>query len=193
MTERSWRGVGGGIAIALVVGACSGVHGPPTDPKEHVRGEHYRVVPETPEHFFPALEAAIGAEGLRLHRADARDRMLEVSERYRGRDAVRRLADMADLSAARREGLRTVAEYVITYRLFLLPADESSTRLKVTSTIQAIDRSQATWIGGVLQPLTRFVDVPSRGVAERALVRRLGSSLFAAEELLLMVGELGVD
>jgi len=39
----------------------------------------------------------------------------------------------------------------------------------------------------------RHIDVPSRGVVEHDLMRRLAANLFTAEEMLFMLGELGVD
>jgi hypothetical protein len=181
------------LALGVMAAACGGLHGPAPDPKEHVRGEHYRLVPEAPDRLWSALQAAVTADGFQIRRSDPRRHVLELRERYRGRDAVKRLADISDLAAARREGLRTVSEYSVTYRLFLMPGGAATTSLKITSAIQAIDRSQVLWIEGAVQPFTRFIDVPSRGVAERELMRRLGASLFTAEEMLLLVGELGVD
>jgi len=39
----------------------------------------------------------------------------------------------------------------------------------------------------------RRIELPSRGVVERELVRRLAASLFTAEEMLFVLGEPGFD
>ena len=38
-----WRGVSA-LALGVVAVGCGGLHGPAPDAKEHVRGEHYRLV-----------------------------------------------------------------------------------------------------------------------------------------------------
>src|SRR5205814_233815 len=78
--------------------------------------------------------------------------------------------------------------------LLLAPAGEAGTSLKIRCAIDAIDRSEAIFLGpGVFQVAPRHIDVPSRGVVEHDLMRRLAANLFTAEEMLFMLGELGVD
>src|SRR2546425_1158955 len=74
------------------------------------------------------------------------------------------------------------------------PAGDAGTSLRIRCAIDAIDRSEAMFLGpGVLQVVPRHIDVPSRGVVEHDLMRRLVANLFMAEEMLFMLGELGVD
>ena len=37
------------------------------------------------------------------------------------------------------------------------------------------------------------MEVPSRGVVEQELLRRIAGGVYTAEEMLLMLGELGLD
>ena len=61
------------------------------------------------------------------------------------------------------------------------------------SSIDAIDRSGVVFPGGLFDVVPVRVEVPSRGVAERDLLRRLAANLFTAEEMLFLLGEPGVD
>src|SRR5262245_55488444 len=81
----------------------------------------------------------------------------------------------------------------VTYHLVLTPAD-AGTRVTVRSTLEAVDRSEMSGFGpGLFQAILRHVEVPSRGVVERELMHRLASGLFTSEEMLLVLGEPGVD
>jgi len=180
------------LGVAILAG-CGSLRGPAPDAKEHVPGERYRLLPEPPDHLWPVVLNALELDGFRVRRFDAQ-RRIETSYRYHGSDVLKRLSELGDLSRARESGLRGISEYIVTYEVFLVPAGESGTSLKVTSAIEAIDRTQSLFLpGGVIEPLARHIDVPSRGTAERELLRRLSDSLYTAEEMFLRVGELGQD
>jgi hypothetical protein len=46
---------------------------------------------------------------------------------------------------------------------------------------------------GIFQVVPRHLPIPSRGVVERELMRRLAASLFPSEEMLYLMGEPGID
>ena len=168
---------------------------PELDPSEHVRGERIKVVQEPFERLWPAVLSALPGEGLRLAHVDRKRGAIATRPvRYTGEDVRRRLADIADVSGARREGLNRVSELAITYYLLLAPAGPAGTKVNVRSSIDAIDRSETYFFGpGLFEILPRHFDVPSRGVAERELLRRLASNLFTTEEMLFLLGEPGID
>ena len=181
------------LALAVVLG-CGGWR-PELDPKEHLRGEHTRLVPEPFERLWPAVLHGLEEEGLRVARADrAHGTIATRPVHYAGADLQKKLAEIADLSRARREGMGRVSELQVTYYLLLAPASDAGTSLKIRSAIDAVDRSEALFLGpGVLQVVPRHLEVPSRGVVEHDLMRRLVANLFTAEEMLFVLGELGVD
>ena len=181
------------VLSAMLLVACGGLRGPVPDAKEHVRGEHFRLVSEPPDRLWPGVVHALEAEGFQLRRAEQARGFIITGYHERSPEVVKKLGEIGDLSAARQAGLGRVSELEVTYQLFLLPADEG-TRLKITSTIEAIDRSEALFLGpGILQVIPRRITIPSRGVVERDLMRRLTADLFTAEETLLLLGEPGVD
>ena len=182
------------VLAALAVG-CGPLHGPAPDPKAHVRGEHYRVIHDPVDRLWPQILRGLDEEGLRVARADRAHGTIQTApRRHVGRDELKKLGDVADLSAARGAGLGRATEYTVTYTLFLLPAGEADTSLKITSTIEAIDRSETVFLGaGVFDVIPHRIEVPSRGVVERDLLRRLAGSLFTAEEMLFVLGEPGFD
>jgi len=181
------------VLSAMLLVACGGLRGPVPDAKEHVRGEHFRLVSEPPDRLWPGVVHALEAEGFQLRRAEQARGFIITGYHERSPEVVKKLGEIGDLSAARQAGLGRVSELEVTYQLFLLPADEG-TRLKITSTIEAIDRSEAIFLGpGILQVIPRRITIPSRGVVERDLMRRLAADLFTAEETLLLLGEPGVD
>jgi hypothetical protein len=181
-------------AVLLVIGgACGPMRGPDADPDEHVRGEHVRMVPETIDVLWPALERALVAEGLEVDRADRGDGILETrAERLTEREELRRLPQIGDL-AGLRGALRGLSEVQVAYQLLVRGADEERTRLTVRSTIEAVVRQELYLGPGLLQIVPRRIPVPSRGVLERELLRRLGADVFMAEEMLFLLGEMGVD
>jgi len=183
------------LVLAVLATACGALRSPSLDPKAHVRGEHYRVIHEPADRLWPQVLGGLEAEGLRVARAERAHQTIQTAgRRYTSRDEVRKLGDIADLSAARGAGLGRATEYIVTYTLFLLPAGESDTSLKITSTIETVDRSEVLFLGpGVLDVIPRHIEVPSRGVVERELLRRLAGSLFTAEEMLFVLGEPGFD
>ena len=181
------------VLSAMLLVACGGLRGPVPDAKEHVRGEHFRLVSEPPDRLWPGVVHALEAEGFQLRRAEQARGFIITGYHERSPEVLKKLGEIGDLSAARQAGLGRVSELEVTYQLFLLPADEG-TRLKITSTIEAIDRSEAIFLGpGILQVIPRRITIPSRGVVERDLMRRLTADLFTAEETLLLLGEPGVD
>jgi hypothetical protein len=182
------------IALAAVVG-CGPAHGPVLDPAEHVRGEHHRILREPIDRLWPAVLGALRGEGLEVAHADRRRGAIATDPlRLSGRDAPKRLAEIGDLGRARRAGLQRVSELRVRYSLLLAARGEAGTSLRIRSAIEAIDRNEAAWLGpGLFQVVPRRFDVPSRGVVERELMRRLVAALFTAEETLFLLGEPGVD
>jgi len=183
------------LVLAALAAGCGSLHAPVADPKAHVRGEHYRVIHEPPDRLWPEIVFALDEEGFRVAHSDRAHGIIQTgARRYTGRDEMKRLVDIADLSQARSTGFGRATEYEVAYALFLLPAGEADTGLKVTSTIAAVDRSEALFLGpGVFEVVPRRIELPSRGVVERELVRRLAGSLFSAEEMLFVLGEPGFD
>ena len=179
-------------AVVLLAG-CALLRDAPPDPTDHVRGEHYRRLPRPPAELWPALLAQLDAENLAAATTDAGHGLITTTWQYDGDEVVKRLGEIADLRPARRAGFHTVTDWTVTYHLFLLPAGPSATTLKVTSTIEATDRSQTMLIGGLAEPFAKTVELPSRGLVERDLVRRLARGVLPAEEMLLVTGEPGVD
>jgi len=183
------------LVLAALATGCGALRSPSLDPKVHVRGEHYRVIHEPVDRLWPQVLRGLEEEGLRVTRAERAQHTIQTAgRRYTSRDEIRKLGDVADLSAARGAGLGRATEYVVAYALFLLPAGETDTSLKITSTIEAIDRSETVFLGaGVFDVIPHRIEVPSRGVVERDLLRRLAGSLFTAEEMLFVLGEPGFD
>ena len=183
------------LALVLAVALGCGGWRPELDPKEHPRGEHTRLVQEPFERLWPAVLHGLEEEGLGVAQADrARGTIATRPTRYAGADVQKKIAEIADLSRARREGMARVSELNVTYYLLLAPAGDAGTSVKIRSGIDAIDRSEAVFGGpGIFQVMPRHLDVPSRGVVEHDLMRHLVANLFPAEEMLLLLGELGVD
>jgi hypothetical protein len=180
---------------ALSLFAASGCGRPALDPAEPVRGETHRLIHEPRARLWPAVLAALDDEGLRVVRRDDAQGALETApQRQTGYDVPKRLAEIADVSHARGAGLGRASEFTVAYRVFLVPAGETDTSVKITSEIEAIDRSRSVWVlPGVFQIVPQRIDVPSRGVVERDLLRRLAAGLFTAEEMLSVLGEPGFD
>jgi len=183
------------VAIALAVAIGCGVRAPELDPKERVRGEHQRVVQMPLDRLWPAVLKALPDEGLRVAQADHKRGTIATRPlRYTGRDLQKKIGEIGDLSRARSEGLGRVTEIEIAYFLLLSPAGDSGTNVRIRTSIDAIDRSDAVFLGpGIFQIVPKHIAVPSRGVAERELMRRLASALFTTEEMLFLLGEPGVD
>jgi hypothetical protein len=186
------------LVLAVIAGtaaACAGARAPRPGASEFVRGQLQHVVKGSADHLWPTVVAALEDESLAVERSD-RERGLIACRRVRyvgERDAPRRLREIADTSEAVRRGLRNVAEYSVEYTLYLSPAGDD-TAFKIASAIQATDRSQAIYFGGGLyQVVPETYDLPSRGVVEGELFRRIAGRLFAAEEMLYYVGDLGYD
>jgi hypothetical protein len=139
------------------------------------------------------VQHALAAEDLKVARVDDRRRLAIVRWHYAGPDAPRRLAELADLAAARAAGLRVVSDFTVTYALHLAPGPGAGSLLEIAAAIRATDRGTTTVLGGVLEPLALTVAVPSRGTAERLLLRKLAAAIYPTEEVLLLTGEPGVD
>jgi len=190
---RRGRAAALAAGVALGVAACGPIWSSPPDPKEHVRGEHHRLFHESADVLWPKLVRALDEEGIPIARSDRAKRLIETGRvRQSGADVVKRLRDIADLSNAHEQGLGRVTEYAVSYRLFLTPAGPD-TSVKVASAIDAVDRTEQLVGPGGLQVFPHHIDVPSRGVVERDLLRRLAASWFSTEEMLLVLGEPGLD
>lgn len=179
---------------ALAVAGCV-ARAPELDPTEPVRGEHTRLLQIPRAELWPALVAALGDEGLEVARADEhRGTIATRAIRYAERDLRKRLAEIGDLSHVRGAGLGRVSELTIEYYLLLARASDEATSLKIRSAIDAVDRREAVFLApGVFQIVPRHVPIPSRGVVERDLMRRLVAGMLPAEEVLYLLGEPGVD
>jgi hypothetical protein len=184
-------------ATLVLVGAallgCTAVRDPALDPKEHVRGEHHRLLREPVEQVWGLVVAALEADGLRVVRRDPRQGVITTAPaRYAERDVVRRLREIGDLSAVGGSRAR-VSELRVAYYLLVAPAG-ADTSLRIRSRIEAEERSHGLLLGpGIFQVIPHRFEVPSRGVVERELMRRLAANLFTAEEMLFLLGEPGVD
>src|SRR3989441_2515940 len=104
-----------GLALALAVALGCGGWRPELDPKEHVRGEHTRLVQEPFARLWPAVLHGLEEEGLRVADADrARGTIATRPVHYAGADIPKKLAEIGDLSRARREGMGRVSELDVT-------------------------------------------------------------------------------
>ena len=187
------RGDARAVLLAVALAGCFTIGTPELDPTEHVPGEHHRLVPAAREMLWPAMLRALADDGVRVARSDAvRGTIVTRAVRHTTRDAPRRFAEVADVGAARRAGLQHVSEFAVTYYLLVGPAPDGATSLTIRSAIEAMDR-RSSFFGPGLAILPTRVPVPSRGVVERDLMRRLAGELFTAEEMLLLLGEPGVD
>jgi len=182
------------ITLAALAG-CGGLRrAPELDPKEHVRGERQRVVQIPFEELWPALLGALPDEGLRVAHADrGRGAIATKPVRMSGRDVPKRLAEIGDLSRARQAGLERVSELEVTYYLLIAGAGEAQTSVRIRSTIDAIDREFVSLGPGLFNIVPHRVEVPSRGVVEHDLLRRLVGNIFTTEETLFLLGEPGID
>jgi hypothetical protein len=182
------------VAIGIVLLASCGVHGPELDPKEHVRGERQRLVQLPFDQLWPAVLGALPDEGLDVAHADhAHGTIATRTVRLSGGEVPKRLAEIGDLSHAHRAGLERVSELEVTYFLLLAGAGTAATNVRIRSSIEAVDR-ELVFFGPALSDLVpRRIEVPSRGVVEQELLRRLVASLFTTEETLFLLGEPGVD
>src|SRR5438445_788267 len=98
------------LALMLAVALGCGGWRPELDPKEHLRGEHTRVVQEPFERLWPAVLHGLEEEGLGVAAADrARGTIATRPVRYAGADLQKKLAEIADFSRARREGMGRVS------------------------------------------------------------------------------------
>src|SRR5438034_6505132 len=99
------------LALALAVALGCGGWRPELDPKEHLRGEHTRLVQEPFERLWPAVLHGLEEEGLRIAEADrARGAIATRPVRLAGADLQKKLAELADLSRPRRRRMGPVSE-----------------------------------------------------------------------------------
>ena len=195
--RRRWqpRLLGGAVLAILVSGGCSVGEAPRPDGSAFVPGQAHRVLRSSVEQVWPRLLGAVADEGLTVANTDARHHVIACAPlRRAGPPAVllREVKEIADLATARGR-LRLISDYIVTYTLFLEDV-AGDTALKVTAGIEATDRSQVIAIApGVVQRIPLQLPLRSRGVAERRLLTRLAASLFAADEMLYLMGELGLD
>jgi len=184
-----------GLLLAVVLAGCPTFgRTPELDPTEHVAGEHHRLVPAGREALWPAMLGALSDGGMQVERSDqAQGTIVTHPVRHATREAPRRFAEIADVAAAHRAGLQHVSEYSVTYYLLLAGAPGGATSVTIRSGIEAMDHRPTVLGGGLFGILPTRVAVPSRGVVERELMRRLAGEMFTAEETLLLLGEPGVD
>jgi hypothetical protein len=179
------------VVAAVALGCGAGVRPPAV--AERVPGEVARIVREPRARLWPRLLAALAAEGFEIADADAA--AATVSTRPVPDPEGHVTARLRDVAAIRAADLPRVERLDVAHHLVLRPAPEGgATRLVVRSTLLAIERRDVPPLPPGLLPLpARRVPVASRGVVERELVRRVGGAIFAAEEMLLVLGEPGVD
>jgi hypothetical protein len=165
-----------------------------TDWAEPMRGQHVRLVPEAPDVLWEALRRALEDDGLEVVRADAPRGTMSTRLRPDPDPLTpRRLSALADLSGLRGLAAR-VSGVSVAHHLHLAPHGRHATRLTIRSEIVATLREELLVLpSGVFPGVARRLALPSRGAAERELMLRLASTLFTAEEMLFLLGELGVD
>jgi hypothetical protein len=195
---RSQRGIGRTrariVLLALVTAIACCARRPELDPSEHVRGERRRVVPVPVDRLWPRVVAALGDEGIRIGHADAaRGAIATRPVHLFGSEASRRLSEIADLSRAHQEGFGRVSELEVRYFVLVAAAGDAGSSVRVRSAISAVDRDVQLLGGGLFNVIPHRIDVPSRGVVEQELLRRLAADVFTAEEVFLLLGEPGVD
>jgi hypothetical protein len=180
------------VVLALTAAACA--KKPELDPTEHVRGEHQRVLHAPADRVWPAVVAALDAEGFEIATQDRTSGVIATGlARYETDDRTHRLGDIGDLSELHKEGITGITDVRVAYYVLVTPAGED-TRLRIRSTIVGQQGGVGPILGqGLGQVVPHRVEIPSRGVVERDLMRRLAANLFAAEEMLQLLGEPGVD
>src|SRR3989442_4990881 len=118
-----------GLALALAVALGCGGWRPELDPKEPLRGEHTRVVQEPFERLWPAVLHGLEEEGLGVAAADRnRGTIATRPVRYAGADLQKKLAEIADLSRARQDGMGRVSQLAGNYSPPRPPAVDTRTR-----------------------------------------------------------------
>ena len=181
-----------GLGVALVLGC--GAQRPELDPTESVRGERRRVVQIPLETLWPTILHALPQEGIEVAQSDSEQGTITTRRvRYTGSEVPRRLGEIADVSRARQAGFGRATEMDVTYYLLVSKTSPAATQLRIRSTIEAIERTPILFGPGLLEVVPHRVEVPSRGVVEQELMRRLAADVYTAEEMLLMLGELGLD
>lgn len=179
------------LALALAV-AC--VKKRELDPKEHVPGEHHRLLHAPADRVWPAVVAALDADGFEITSKDRKAGVITTGmARYTTDDRSHRLGDIGDLSSLHKEGVTGIRDIRVAYYVLVTPAGDD-TSLRIRSTIVGQEGGDADIITpGLGQVIPHRVEIPSRGVLERDLMRRLAGNLFTAEEMLQLLGEPGVD
>jgi hypothetical protein len=142
------------LVLALLVAAC-GVSGPVLDPDEHVAGERTAAPAGALDRLWPAILGALPAEGLRVaHQDRARGAIATAARPITGGEAQKKLAEIGDLARATQAGIQRVSELEVGTSCCSRRAGDAGTRLRVRSTIDAIDRSAPA--------------VPRRGASSRS-------------------------
>jgi hypothetical protein len=182
------------LAVLLLLTAAACPKKPELDPKEHVRGEHQRLLHAPADRVWPAVVAALDADGFEITSKDRKAGVITTGmTRYTTDDLSHRLGDIGDLSALHKEGITGIRDVRVGYYVLVTPAGED-TSLRIRSTIVGREGGAGDIITpGIGQIIPHRVEIPSRGVLERDLMRRLAGNLFTAEEMLQMLGEPGVD
>jgi hypothetical protein len=146
------------------------------------------------ERLWPRVVAALGDEGIGIGHADAARGTIETRPAHVfGSEASRRLSEIADLSHAHQAGFGHVSELEVRYFVLVSPAGDAGSSVRVRSAIAAVDRGVQILGGGLFNVIPHRIDVPSRGVVEQELLRRLAADVFTTEEVFLLLGEPGVD
>jgi hypothetical protein len=182
------------VGVICVALGCSAPRNPRPAADGFARGQAHRIIKGSVDRVWHDAMLALGDEGLRIEAADRESGSIACRRTYTagGRNLIRQVRRIAELGTRHRR-LRSVSEYSIRYTLFLAPAGED-TSLKIVAEIEATDRSSSMIIGpGIRQVIPLRLTLPSRGVAERRLFRRIASRLFSAEEMLYYVGDLGYE
>lgn len=183
------------LGICAMAGGCSAARPPRPTPEEFVCGQVQRLIKGPIDRVWTDVIAILEEEGATVEHSDREAGVIAchpIRTAGRGRNLLRLVGRIADLKTARGR-LRSISEYAVEHTVFLMPAG-ADTSMKIVSTIQATDRSSAIIVGpGIGQIIPVTLTLPSKGVVERQLLRRIASRLFSAEEMLYYVGDLGYE
>lgn len=186
------------LALSVAVASCLPFPGPiePEQPPPVA----LKLLRSGRDAVWNAAVAELEERGYEIDSAAREDGTIEARQLDRVRtmrqaEEIRReVARIADLEAARRRGLTVISELHVQPKLEIADAGERATRLWVTCRIRVIDRSQGMVLApGIVHVIPQSFELPSKGVVERELLRRIGHRLFLGEEMLYYMGELGRD
>ena len=183
------------LGAASVAQSCAAARPPRPAPDEFVRGQMQRIIKGPMDRVWDDTIAVLGQEGTAI---DYRNREAgiiacrRIRTKGHGRNLVSHVGRIAELRTARGR-LRSVSEYTVEYTLFLAPS-RADTSMKIVAEILATDRTSVIILGpGVGQVIPMTLSLPSRGVVERQLFRKIAAHVFSAEEMLHYVDDLGYE